>query len=201
MAGYIKPLEELIQCLSRLPGIGPRSAERIALYLLKTNNAEAENLSQAITRLKRGVTYCHRCFNLSEAKLCSICQDSRRDTSLLCVVEEPRDVSAVEKSGQFHGLYHVLRGAISPLDNIGPDDLKIPQLLSRLSREKFKEIIIATDFDPEGESTAHYLAREIKPLGLKVSRIATGIPVGSHLEYADQATLGRALEGRQEFKI
>lgn len=201
MSQHIKPLEELIQCLSHLPGIGPRSAERIALYLLKAPRAETEKLSQAIAGLRTGVTYCHRCFNLSEDKLCSICRDSRRDSSLLCVVEEPHDVGAIEKAGQFQGLYHVLMGAISPLDNIGPDDLKIPQLLLRLRREKFKEVILATDLDPEGEATAHYLASQIIPLGLKVTRIATGIPVGSHLEYTDQATLGRALAGRQELKI
>jgi len=201
MNQYIKPLQVLIQCLSRLPGIGPRSAERIALYLLKVPQVETEALCKAVAGIKTGITYCHRCFNLSENQLCHICQDSRRDTNVLCVVEEPRDVSAIERGGHFKGFYHVLMGAISPLDNIGPDDLKIPQLLSRLKKDSFKEVILATDFDPEGETTAHYLAGQIIPLGLKVSRIATGIPVGSHLEYTDQATLGRALEGRREFSI
>lgn len=201
MTQYIKPLTELIQRLSRLPGIGPRSAERIALYLLKAPADQVQALSQAIADLKSGITYCRQCFNLSEDQLCSICKDETRNKKIICVVEEPRDVSALEKAGRFKGLYHVIMGAISPLDNIGPDDLKIPHLMSRLKKNNIEEVILATDFDPEGEATAYYLAGQIIPLGLRVSRIATGIPVGSHLEYADQATLGRALEGRREFKI
>ena len=201
MTQYIKPLTELIQRLSRLPGIGPRSAERIALYLLKAPADQVQALSQAIADLKSSITYCRQCFNLSEDQLCSICKDETRNKKIICVVEEPRDVSALEKAGRFKGLYHVIMGAISPLDNIGPDDLKIPHLMSRLKKNNIEEVILATDFDPEGEATAYYLAGQIAPLGLRVSRIATGIPVGSHLEYADQATLGRALEGRREFKI
>ncbi len=201
MTQYIKPLTELIQRLSRLPGIGPRSAERIALYLLKAPADQVQALSQAIADLKSSITYCRQCFNLSESQLCSICKDETRNKKIICVVEEPRDVSALEKAGRFKGLYHVIMGAISPLDNIGPDDLKIPHLMSRLKKNNIEEVILATDFDPEGEATAYYLAGQIAPLGLRVSRIATGIPVGSHLEYADQATLGRALEGRREFKI
>ena len=201
MTQYIKPLTELIQRLSRLPGIGPRSAERIALYLLKAPADQVRALSQAIAGLKSSITYCRQCFNLSEAQLCLICRDEARNKKIICVVEEPRDVSALEKAARFKGLYHVIMGAISPLDNIGPDDLKIPQLMSRLKKNNIEEVILATDFDPEGEATAYYLADQIIPLGLRVSRIAAGIPVGSHLEYADQATLGRALEGRREFKI
>ncbi|MBI2105019.1 MAG: recombination protein RecR [Candidatus Omnitrophica bacterium] len=195
---YARPLLRLLEALEKLPGIGPRSAERMAFYLLRGSREEARQLAQAITDVKDGLRFCEVCFNLSEAERCRICQDASRDPSTLCVVEEPKDVLAIEKTGAFRGLYHVLLGAIAPLDGIGPELLKIDELLARLSDGVVQEVIIATDADKDGETTAAHLSKLLRPRGLKLTRIASGIPVGSHLEYADQATLARALEGRRE---
>jgi recombination protein RecR len=195
---YARPLLRLLEALEKLPGIGPRSAERIAFYLLRTSREQARGLAQAIADVKDMLRFCDVCFNLSETPQCVICQDASRDPSILCVVEEPKDVLAIEKTGAFRGLYHVLLGAIAPLDGIGPELLKIEELMRRLGDGLVAEVIVATDADKDGEATAAYLTKLIRPRGLKVSRIASGIPVGSHLEYADQATLARALEGRRE---
>jgi len=198
MLSYARPLMKLLEALEKLPGIGPRSAERMAFYLLRTNREEARELAQAITDVKDHLRFCEVCFNLSESDRCAICQDASRDPSVLCIVEEPKDVLALEKTGAYHGLYHVLLGAIAPLDGIGPELLKIDELMRRLSEGTIQEVIVATDADKDGETTAAYLSKLIRPLGLRLTRIAEGIPVGSHLEYADQATLTRALEGRRE---
>ena len=195
---YARPLVRLLEALEKLPGIGPRSAERIAFYLLRTSREEGRELSQAVTDVKDRLRFCQVCFNLSEAERCQVCQDASRDPAVLCIVEEPKDVLAIEKTGAFHGLYHVLLGAIAPLDGLGPELLKIDELMQRLSDGVVQEVIIATDADKDGEVTAAYLSKLIRPRGLRVTRIASGIPVGSHLEYADQATLTRALEGRRE---
>ena len=195
---YAKPLLRLLEALEKLPGIGPRSAERMAFYLLRSNREEARQLAQAIADVKDALRFCEVCFNLSESDRCEICQDSSRDPSVLCIVEEPKDVLALEKTGAYRGLYHVLLGAIAPLDGIGPELLKIDELMPRLSDGVVQEVIVATDADKDGETTAAYLSKLIRPTGLKLTRIAEGIPVGSHLEYADQATLARALEGRRE---
>jgi len=198
IASYAKPLLRLLDALERLPGIGPRSAERIAFYLLRTSKEEARELAQAVADVKERLRFCEVCFNLTEDARCPICADSARDSTMLCVVEEPKDVLAIEKTGSFRGLYHVLLGAIAPLDGIGPELLKIDELMARLSEGHVQELIIATDADKDGETTAAYLSKLIRPTGLRLTRIASGIPVGSHLEYADQATLARALEGRRE---
>ena len=198
MTNYARPLLRLLELLEKLPGIGPRSAERIAFYLLRIPKEDARQLSQAILNVKEGLHFCEICFNLSEAARCSVCQDPARDPSIVCVVEEPKDVLAIEKTGAYRGLYHVLLGAIAPLDGIGPERLKIDELMSRLSDGVVQEVIVATDADKDGETTAAYLSKLIRPTSLKLTRIASGIPVGSHLEYADQATLTRALEGRRE---
>ena len=195
---YARPLVRLLEALEKLPGIGPRSAERIAFYLLRTSREEGRELSQAVTNVKDLLRFCQVCFNLSEAERCQVCQDASRDPAVLCIVEEPKDVLAIEKTGAFHGLYHVLLGAIAPLDGLGPELLKIDELMQRLSDGVVQEVIIATDADKDGEDTSAYLSKLIRPRGLRVTRIASGIPVGSHLEYADQATLTRALEGRRE---
>ncbi len=191
------PLLRLLEALGRLPGIGPRSAERIAFYLLRLPKDEARALARAIVDVKEQVRFCEVCFNLSEQPRCRICQDPARDPSVICVVEEPKDVLAIEKTGAYRGLYHVLLGAIAPLDGLGPELLKIDELLRRLGDEGVQEVILATDADKDGETTATYLSKLLRPKGLMVTRIASGIPVGSHLEYADQATLARALEGRR----
>ena len=198
MTTYAKPLTRLLEALEKLPGVGPRSAERMAFYLLRTPREEARQLAQAITDVKDLLRFCQVCFNLSEAERCRICLDPVRDPSLLWIVEEPKDVLAIEKTGAFRGLYHVLLGAIAPLDGIGPELLKIDELLQRLSEGVAQEVIVATDADKDGETTAAHLSKLIRPLGVKLTRIASGIPVGSHLEYADQATLAKALEGRRE---
>ena len=198
MSAYAKSLSRLIEEFSKLPGIGPKSAERLAMHLLKGSLEQAKAFAYAVVKAKQALRYCKICNNLTEQELCPVCQDSRRDRSLICVVEEPKDVLAIEKSGAYHGIYHVLLGAISPLDGIGPEDLKIKELLSRIEQNKVKEIIIATDSDADGETTALYLAKFIKPSGVKTTRIACGIPAGGNLEYADQVTLGKALQGRQE---
>ena len=195
---YARPLMRLLEALEKLPGIGPRSAERMAFYLLRASKEEARALAQAVVDVKDRLRFCEICFNLSETSRCPICQDAARDPAVLCVVEEPKDVFAIEKTGAFRGLYHVLLGAIAPLDGIGPELLKIDELLRRLDEGTVEEVILATDADKDGETTAVYLSKLIRPKGVKLTRIASGIPVGSHLEYADQATLARALEGRRE---
>jgi recombination protein RecR len=195
---YAGPVQDLIDELGRMPGVGPKSAQRIAFHLLKLSREDALRLARAITEVKDKVAFCERCFNVSEGPLCSICVDERREPHVLCVVEEPRDIVAVEKTHEFRGRYHVLQGAISPIEGIGPDQLKVKELLARLDPEGVTEVILCTNPNIEGEATAMYLARLLKPLGIKVTRIASGLPVGGDLEYADELTLGRALEGRRE---
>ncbi len=182
-----------------MPGIGPKSAQRIAFYILGSSKEEAKALSQAILDLKEKITYCSICNNITEEDPCEICNNSQRDHSLICVVEEPKDVLAFEKSRGFNGVYHVLLGALSPLEGIGPDELKIKELVERLKKEKPLEVILATNPNTNGEMTAMYLAKMIKPLGIKVTRIAHGIPVGGSIEYVDEETLAKSLEGRKEF--
>ncbi len=199
MAGaYAGPVQDLIDELGRLPGVGPKSAQRIAFHLLKLPKEDALRLSRAIGEAKDRVAWCERCFNLSEGPLCGICDDDRRDATMVCVVEEPKDLVAVEKTGEYRGRYHVLQGAISPIEGVGPDQLRVKELLTRLDPEGITEVILCTNPNIEGEATAMYLGRLLGPLGLKVTRIASGLPVGGDLEYADELTLGRALEGRRE---
>jgi len=198
MAFYAAPLENLIERLCGLPGIGPKSAQRIAFYLLSIPRDEAVELARAIVEVKDKVRFCSTCFNISEGELCSICTDVRRDETVICVVEEPRDVIAIERSGRFRGKYHVLGGAISPIDGIGPEELRCRELIDRLREGKVTELIAATNPNAEGEATALYLAQLVRPLGITVTRIARGLPVGGDLEYADEVTLGRALDGRSE---
>jgi recombination protein RecR len=186
--------------LGRLPGIGPKSAQRIAFYLLKLPKDDAVRLARSITEAKDRVSFCRRCFNVCEGTECGICADSRRDASVVCVVEEPRDVVAVEKTHEFKGRYHVLGGAITPLEGVGPDQLRVKELLGRIDSEGITEVILCTNPNIEGEATAMYLARLLRPLGVKATRIASGLPVGGDLEYADELTLGRALEGRRELE-
>ncbi len=198
MAGnYTAPVQSLIDELGRLPGIGPKSAQRIAFHLLKVPTEDATRLAHAITEAKARVRFCERCFNVADDVLCPICSDDGRDSTVLCVVEESRDIVAVERTGEFRGRYHVLLGAMSPLEGIGPEQLKIRELVARIDPEGVQEIILCTNPNTEGEVTAMYLARLLKPIGLTVSRIASGLPVGGDLEYADELTLGRALEGRR----
>ncbi|HEY4396242.1 MAG TPA: recombination mediator RecR [Acidimicrobiia bacterium] len=192
------PVQSLVDELGRLPGIGPKSAQRIAFYLLKSAPEDAKRLARTIVEAKERVSWCRRCFNFAEGELCVYCRDDRRDPTLMCVVEEPRDIVAVERTQEFRGRYHVLLGAISPIEGIGPDQLKVKELLTRVNDEGVEEVILATNPNIEGEATAMYLARLLKPLGLRVTRIASGLPVGGDLEYADEVTLGRALEGRRE---
>jgi recombination protein RecR len=192
------PLARLIEEFYRLPGIGPKSAQRLAYYLLRMPAADARSLAEAIVEVKDKVTLCSICQNVTEIDPCRICTDSARDRSIMCVVEEPLDILALERTGSYHGLYHVLHGAISPMDGIGPDDLKMRELLDRLRDGETKEIILATNPNLEGEATSMYLSRLIGPLGLRVTRLARGLPAGGDLEYADDVTLTRALEGRQE---
>ena len=194
---YAGPVQDLIDELGRLPGIGPKSAQRIAFHLLKLPTQDAARLSRAIDEMKARIAFCARCFNVSEGPECEICTDMRRDTHVVCVVEEPRDIVAVERTGEYRGRYHVLQGAISPIEGIGPDQLKVRELVARLEPEGITEVILCTNPNIEGEATAMYLARLLKPLGLVVTRIASGLPVGGDLEYADELTLGRALEGRR----
>ena len=198
MSTYAGPVQDLIDELGRLPGVGPKSAQRIAFHLLKLPKSDAVRLATAIVEVKDKVTFCPRCFNIAEGAECSICTDTRRDTTVICVVEEPKDIVSVEKTGEFKGRYHVLQGAISPIEGIGPDQLRVRELLARLDPEGTTEIILCTNPNLEGEATAMYLSRLIKPLGIMVTRIASGLPVGGDLEYADEVTLGRALEGRRE---
>jgi recombination protein RecR len=196
-SAYTPPVQALIDELGRLPGIGPKSAQRIAFHLLKVPADDANRLAHAIREAKEKVRFCERCFNVAEGALCGFCSDDRRDATVICVVEESRDIVAIERTGEFRGRYHVLLGAMSPLEGIGPEQLKIRELLARLGPEGVEEVIVCTNPNTEGEVTAMYLARMLKPLGLKVTRIASGLPVGGDLEYADELTLGRALEGRR----
>ncbi|MGB3736397.1 MAG: recombination mediator RecR [Ilumatobacter sp.] len=194
---YTQPVQTLIDELGRLPGVGPKSAQRIAFHLLKIPVDDVGRLADAITDAKARTRFCERCFNVADDTLCPICKDDGRDSSLLCVVEESRDIVALERTGEFRGRYHVLLGAMSPLEGIGPEQLKIRELVTRIEPEGVEEIILCTNPNTEGEVTAMYLARLLKPLGLIVTRIASGLPVGGDLEYADELTLGRALEGRR----
>lgn len=195
---YEGPVQALIDELGRLPGVGPKSAQRIAFYLLKADAVDAKRLASAIVDAKDRVSWCHRCYNIAEGDLCHFCRDERRDAHVICVVEESRDIVAVERTGEFKGLYHVLQGAISPIEGIGPEQLRVKELLARVGDDNVTEVILATNPNIEGEATAMYLARLLKPLGISVTRIASGLPVGGDLEYADEVTLGRALEGRRE---
>jgi recombination protein RecR len=197
---YEGVVQELIDELGRLPGVGPKSAQRIAFYLLQTDDDQALKLAQVLTEVKERVRFCEICGNVTEEAQCNICRDSRRNRTAICVVEESKDVQAIERTREFRGLYHVLGGAISPIEGIGPDQLRIKELMSRLSDTAIQEVIIATDPNLEGEATATYLTRMLSPLGITVSRLASGLPVGGDLEYADEVTLGRAFEGRRIVK-
>jgi recombination protein RecR len=194
---YEGAIQDLIDELGRLPGIGPKSAQRIAFHILSTDPTDVKRLANALHRVKEQVRFCTICFNVSESEQCRFCRDPRRHDEAICVVEEPKDVVAIEKTGEFRGRYHVLGGAINPLEGIGPDNLRIRELMTRLSAGTVKELILATDPNTEGEATATYLALLVKPMGLTVTRLASGLPVGGDLEYADEITLGRAFEGRR----
>lgn len=198
MTNYTQSLENLINKLTKLPGIGRRSAERIVNYILNATGQEVKFLSDAIIQVKHRVKLCKICSNLTEAEVCGVCQDTKRRKDIVCVVEEPKDVISIEKTGTFEGSYHVLMGSISPLEGRGPDDLRIKELLTRIEKQGIKEIIIATDSDTEGEATALYLSKIIKYQGVKVMRIGLGIPVGSNLDYLDTTTISKALEARRE---
>jgi recombination protein RecR len=195
---YPLAVQNLIDELGRLPGVGPKSAQRIAFHLLKLPTVDAMRLSSVIATAKERVTFCTRCFNIAEGPECELCNDDRRDSTVVCVVEEPRDIVAVEKTQEYHGRYHVLQGAISPIEGVGPEQLRIRELLVRLEAEGIEEVILCTNPNLEGEATAMYLSRLLKDLDVKVTRIASGLPVGGDLEYADELTLGRALEGRRD---
>jgi recombination protein RecR len=194
---YEGAIQDLIDELGRLPGIGPKSAQRIAFHLLSAEPTDVERLAGTLIRVKNEVRFCRICGNVAEADECRVCRDPRRDPSIICVVEEPKDVVAVERTREFRGRYHVLGGAISPIDGIGPDDLRVRELLARLADGTVTELILATDPNLEGEATATYLARLVTPMGITVSRLASGLPVGGDLEYADEVTLGRAFSGRR----
>ncbi len=194
---YEGAIQDLIDELGRLPGIGPKSAQRLAFHILSADTADVTRLATALRRVKELVRFCTVCFNVSEAEQCRICRDPRRTDDVICVVEEPKDVAAIERTGEFRGRYHVLGGAINPLEGVGPDNLRIRELMARLSSGDVKELILATDPNTEGEATATYLALLVKPMGLAVTRLASGLPVGGDLEYADEITLGRAFEGRR----
>ena len=195
---YPEPLEKLMEQFSRFPGIGPKTAQRLAYFLLNLDRTEVVAFARSMVEAKDKLQYCGSCGSLTEKDPCGYCSDPRRDRALLCVVQEPRDVMVLERTGQYHGLYHVLHGALSPLDGIGPEELRIPFLLQRIGEVETGELIIATNPTVEGDATASYIARLVKPLGVKVSRIAFGLPVGGDLEYADDLTLSRALDGRRE---
>lgn len=199
MAGLTSSMEALVAELVRLPGIGPKTAERLAFYLLQNPKEQVQALARAMLHVKETIGFCRTCHNLADAPQCAVCQDPRRAQDLLCVVEHPRDILAIEKAGGFKGLYHVLLGALSPLDGIGPRDLTIAGLVERVRSGRFREVIVATDSDTEGETTALYVAQQLKPFKLKLTRVAQGLPMGSHVQYADQATLARAFEGRRDF--
>jgi len=194
---YEGAVQDLIDELGRLPGIGPKSAQRLAFHLLAADPQDVRRLVDAINEVKEKVRFCQICGNVAQEEQCRICRDPRRDPAVLCVVEEPKDVVAIERTREFHGRYHILGGAISPIEGIGPDDLRIKELMQRLADGEVTELILATDPNLEGEATATYLARLLKPMGLRVTRLASGLPVGGDLEYADEVTLGRAFEGRR----
>jgi recombination protein RecR len=194
---YDGAVQDLIDELGRLPGVGPKSAQRIAFFVLQSDPEDVARLATALTEVKRRVKFCETCGNVAEEQLCKICRDPRRSPASICVVEEPKDVVAIERTREFRGKYHVLGGAINPIEGIGPDALRIRELMMRLADGQITEVIIATDPNVEGEATATYLARTLKPLGLRISRLASGLPVGGDLEYADEVTLGRAFEGRR----
>ncbi|MBN1658980.1 MAG: recombination protein RecR [Anaerolineae bacterium] len=193
-----EPVTRLIEAFSQLPGIGPKTASRLTFYLLRRPPEQAASLADALRALKERIVYCQTCYNITEQSPCAVCQDEARDRSLVCVVEEPLDVLAIERTGEYRGLYHVLHGAISPVDGIGPDELRIDELMRRLKDEPVREVLLATNPNLEGEATAMYLARLLQARGVRVTRLARGLPVGGDLEYADAVTLSRALEGRQE---
>ena len=201
MSIYTPAVQTLIDELGKLPGVGPKSAQRIAFHLVKLSEEDAIRLSTAISEAKEKVRFCEKCFNMSDEPICEICSDSRRDPSLVCVVEEPRDIVAVERTQEYKGFYHVLQGAINPIDGIGPEQLRVKELLARLQENPISEVILCTNPNIEGEATAMYLARLLEPLGLSITRIASGLPVGGDLEYADELTLVRALEGRREVEV
>jgi recombination protein RecR len=198
VAYYPEPVARLIEALQRLPGIGPKTAQRLTFFMLKRPIDEARELADSLLAVKERIVYCSTCFNVTDQDPCRICSDPARDTGLLCVVEEPNDLLAMERTGEFKGRYHVLLGALSPLEGIGPDDLKVRELLARLDAGGATEVILATNPNVEGEATAIYLAKLMRPLGVRITRIARGLPVGGDLEYADQVTLSKALEGRRE---
>ncbi|HBG02017.1 MAG TPA: recombination protein RecR [Firmicutes bacterium] len=197
MARYPKAMARLIEELVRLPGVGPKTAQRLAFFLINQTPAEVQSLTESIIQAKQRITYCSQCFHLTEDDPCAICSDSKRNKSFICVVEEPRDVIAMERTKSFDGVYHVLHGSISPLEGIGPNDLKVKELVARIGPD-VGEVVLATDPNVEGEATAMFLARVLKPIGVKVTRMAHGMPVGSDLEYVDEVTLSKALEGRRE---
>lgn len=193
-----EPVTRLIEAFAQLPGIGPKTASRLTFYLLRRPAEQAEALADALREMKQRTVFCSTCFNITEVSPCAICGDERRDRSILCVVEEPLDVVAIDRTGEYRGLYHVLHGAISPVDGIGPDELRINELMARLKAEPVQEVLLATNPNLEGEATAMYLAQLIQPSGVRITRLARGLPVGGDLEYADTVTLGRALQGRRE---
>jgi recombination protein RecR len=198
VAYYPEPVARLIEALQRLPGIGPKTAQRLTFFLLKRPSGEVQGLAESLTQLKQLIVHCRVCFNVTDEDPCRICSDPRRDARALCIVEEPNDLLALERTGEFRGRYHVLLGALSPLDGIGPEDLRVRELLVRLETPGVEEVILATNPSVEGEATAIYLAKLLKPLGMRITRIARGLPVGGDLEYADEVTLSKALEGRRD---
>ncbi len=198
MATYARPVERLISELSKLPSIGPRSAQRIAFHIIRGRREDALGLAEALREVKERIKPCRRCFNLTEAEECEICRDARRDRSVICVVEDPYDIGPIERTNEYRGLYHVLGGALSPLDGIEPEDLRIAELLTRIEQEEIKELVIATNPNTTGEATAMFIAQEVKDLPMRVTALASGLPVGGDLEYADEITLGRAFAGRRE---
>jgi recombination protein RecR len=198
LATYARPVERLITELSKLPSIGPRSAQRIAFHIIRGRREDALGLAEALREVKEQIKPCRRCFNLTEAEECEICRDARRDQSAICVVEDPYDIGPIERTGEYRGLYHVLGGALSPLDGIEPEDLRIAELLERMEKEEIKELVVATNPNTTGEATAMFIAQEVKDLPVRVTALASGLPVGGDLEYADEVTLGRAFAGRRE---
>ena len=198
MATYARPVERLITELSKLPSIGPRSAQRIAFHIIRGRQEDAFGLAEALREVKERIKPCRRCFNLTEAEECEICRDARRDQSAICVIEDPYDIGPIERTGEYRGLYHVLGGALSPLDGVEPEDLRIAELLERIEKEEIKELVIATNPNTTGEATAMFIAQEVKDLPVRVTALASGLPVGGDLEYADEVTLGRAFAGRRE---
>jgi recombination protein RecR len=195
---YPEPIAKLIEAFSRLPGIGPKTATRLAFHVLRMKEEDALEFAKALVGVKRNLTFCSTCCNVTDVDPCRICSDKSRDDSVICVVQEPRDVAAMERTKEYFGQYHVLHGAISPMDGVGPDDIRIAELMRRLGDERVQELILATNPNIEGEATAMYISRLVKPFGIKVTRIAHGLPVGGDLEYADEVTLSKALEGRRE---